>query len=127
MKNVKQMGNLPIIIVNAADVSEGGTANLIEQVAARTSGEFGHDFVIYDCTQFAPSVAELDEWVNLHGAGLRGSLTDPTVFAILVGSDAMLHEIADYLGDMTHNIGVYGNLRDALHHAQEGYRIFSAW
>ncbi len=127
MKNIKQIGNLPVIIVNAADASEHSTATLMNEVASHTSGQFGRDFVIYDCTQFTPTADELDNWVELHGAGLRGSLTDPTVFAILVGSDDVLHEIADYLGDLTHYIGVYDDVGDAVRHAKEGYRIFSAW
>lgn len=103
---------------------------VFRQVCYQLSGRYGQDFVIYDCTDYHPTHRECSAFMRTQTYGLRGSITDPATFTMLVGEDYALPYLAEQFENDRYGgvqVGVYRTLGEALHHAREGQRIFSAW
>jgi len=103
---------------------------VFRQVTAQVSGRYGQDFVIYNCTDYQPTRRECRAFIRAQSAGLRGSITDPSTFTMLVGDNYALPYLAEQFEDRRNGgvqVGVYRTVNEALHHAREARRIFSAW
>ncbi len=103
---------------------------VFRQVMHQVSGRYGQDFVIYDCTDYHPTRRECRAFIRAQAAGLCGSITDPATFTMLVGDNYALPYLAEQFEEQRNGgvqVGVYRTVNEALHHAREARRIFSAW
>ncbi len=121
--------NQPIVVIKMTNATVRTLEAALQQAAAHTHAT-QHPFVIYDCTEFRPSRRQLDAWVRVQSRGTPGSITDTATFSFLVGADDELALSAQRFEQETDGlvqVGVYDHIHDALRHAEEGHRIFSAW
>lgn len=119
-----------LIIVKPASANPRAMHDTFRHIALQTSGVYGQDFVIYDCSDFHLSERDLTRWLRVQAFGLRGSITDPSTFTILVGAGETLSHIVEAFAQETYGgvmVGWYEDMDEAIAHVQAGRRIFSAW
>lgn len=120
----------PIVIIKMSSASERELQRTFNHITQLTADNIGQDFVIYDCSDFAPSTRQLKRWVQLQLMGLRGSITDASICTFLVGANTAVAEAIQHIEQETGGtiaVGLYDHMHEAVRHAEEGYRIFSAW
>lgn len=119
-----------LIIVKPASANPRVMHDIFRQITRQTSGIYGQDFVIYDCSDFNPTERELQRWMQVQAFGLRGSISDPSTFTILVGAGEAVAYIVEAFEQAAYGsiiVGWYDNMNDAIAHVQNGRRIFSSW
>jgi len=128
IKAAEMTASTPAIVVKMK--SGQNLHRLFRRVSSQTSGTTGQNFVVYDCTDYAPSRHEYQMFLRAQSTGMRGSITDPDTFTILVGDHTALPRLAEQFEDRHYggvSVGIYPTMDEALYHAREGRRIFSCW
>ena len=125
--SVSTVANYPVVIIKMGSASERDMQRTFKQVTQLT---VGRGFVIYDCTDFHPNERQLARWIQVQAMGLRGSLSDGTTYTFLVGANDAVADSVERLEQETYGevtVGLYDHMHEAVRHAEEGARIFSAW
>ena len=101
--SIKRLSREPIIILTSETVPD--EAALREHIAATANllRPFEHTYVVIDNRKINIDFATLIHLLKVHQEGGRGTIADPNITPVFVGSESMIRLMRDALAQQNHN------------------------